>query len=233
MRLRPILFGRLFTVGAGLAWTWAAAVTLAHTYDGLPGLRSFRWPLFAGEAAILALLGLLAIAGGTIHIASLVTACTAMVAFMIAHYDSESSLAPAVGLSTAALAYIYVRFGMGSVRVLAEPRRVALALSVVFAVVAMAEMQEATNLLEWQRVRTPAGGVELRTFISQGRCSAFLSGPKDIDEIDSGCEEIIPARRAGYVIGFSAAAAALALVAVVGAPSLRRLSDGMLVPPWT
>jgi hypothetical protein len=233
VRVRPLLLGRVFAAGVGLVYAWAAAVTVSNTFSGLAVLRTFRWPLFAGEAAILVLIAVLTIAGATLHVADLAVACTTMIALMIAKYDSESGLAPAVGVSTALLAFLYVRGGWGSIRVLATPRRVAIVLAAVFAVFALWRMEEPAFRVEWQRVRTPAEGVRLRTFRFSGTCAGYIAGGKDIDEIDSGCIDVIPVKRAGYVIAYATLSGALAVAAVAGAPRVRRLSDGLTVPTWT
>jgi len=227
------VLGRVFAAGVGLAYGWAAAVTIAKIYDGPSFLGSYRWPLFAGEAAILALIALLTLTGATIHIADLAIAATAMVALMVAKYDSESGLAPAVGLSTASLIAVYVRGGWGSIRVLSVARRVALVLAAAFVVMAIWRMEEPPSRVEWQRVRTPSGGVALRSFRIPGTCASYIAGGKDVDEIDSGCVDVIPAKRARYVIAFSTLSGALAVAGVAKAPRVRRLSDGMTVPTWT
>jgi hypothetical protein len=233
VRVRPLLLGRFFAAGVGLTYAVSAAVTLARIFEGLPALRSFRWPLFAGEAAILVLIALLTIAGATIHIADLAVAGTTMLALMIAKYDSESGLAPAAGVSTALVVFLYARGGLGSIRALATPRRVALVLAGLLAVAALWRMEEPLSRVEWQRIRTPAGGARLSSFRIPGTCATYLPGAKDVDEIDAGCIDVIPAKRAGFVIAFATLSGALAVAGVAGAPRVRRLFDGTAVPTWT
>jgi hypothetical protein len=231
--IRPQLLGRFFAAGVGIAYAVAAAATLSNIFSGPESLRSFRWTLPAGEAAILALIAILTFAGATLHIADLAVGSATMLALMIARYDSESALAPVVGFSTALIVFIYVRGGGGSFRALDVRRQVALAFAVMFAVFAIWRMEEAPFRVEWQRVRTPAGEVRLRAFRFPGTCAEYIAGAKDVSEIDSGCIDVIPSKRAGYVIAFTIASGALALVGVAGAPRVRRLSDGMTVPTWT
>jgi hypothetical protein len=233
VKVRPLLFGRVFAAGVGIAYGWAGAVTVAKIFPGLSTLRTFRWPLYTGEAAVLFLIAALTLAGTTLHVADLFIACLTIVMLMVARYDSESALAPAVGISTALLVFIYVRGGWGSIRQLHMARKAALLLAVVFAVMAIWRMEETPERVEWQRLRTRSGSVQLRAFRFPGSCEGYFAGGKDISEIDSGCIDAIPAKRAGYVIAFTTLSGALAIAAVAGAPKVRRLSDGLAVPTWT
>lgn len=226
------MLGRGFAVAVGLGYAFATAVTIARAFEGLDFLRSFRWPLYAAEAAILALISLMTIAGATFHVTGLAATCVTIFAFMLAKYDSESSLAPLVGISTGLLAIVYVRAGQGSIRMLPSARLAMLMASVFFAVLAILRMEDPAISLDWQRVRTPAGGIEVRQFPDTGKCRPGPPGAKDVDEIDSGCSDAIPARRAGWVIGLTASSAALAIAALARAPRIRRLSDGTPVPTW-
>jgi hypothetical protein len=229
---RERVLARGFAVAVGLGYAWAAAVTVERAFVGLDFLRSFRWPLYSAEAAILALIALITIAGATLHVAGLAAASVTILAFMLAKYDSESALAPLVGVSTALLLVVYVRAGLGSIRMLPRARLALLMASVFLAVIAILRMEDPAISLDWQRVRTPAGGIEIRQFPDTGNCRPGPPGAKDVDEIDSGCSESIPAERAGWVIGFTASSAALAIAALARAPRIRRLSDATPVPIW-
>lgn len=231
--MRPLLLGRVSAVGVGLAYTCAAAMTVAKIFTEPPYLGNHGWPVFAGESAILAVVALLTLTGATVHIANLALAIAAMVVLMVAKIDSESTLAPAVGLSTVLLAFLYVRAGWGSLRLLSVARRVALTCALIFVVAAIWRMQEPPFRVEWARVRTPSGGIELTSAQIGGTCKDYLAVAKDIDEIDSGCLDVIPAKRAGYVIAFTTISGALAVAGVARAPRVRMLPDGLTVPTWT
>jgi hypothetical protein len=229
---RTRAFSRGFTILLGLGYAVAAAITIQRAYVGLDFLRSFRWPLYAAEGAIFALIAFMLIAGATVHIAALAAACATIASIMIAKFDSESALAPVVGVTTGLLGLAYVRAGFGSIRLLPIARIALLVASVVLAGFAVLRMEDPAISLDWQRVRTPAGAVEVRRFLTTGGCGPQPSGPKDIDEIDSGCAESVPSGRAWLVIALTAASAATAIAALWGSPRLRRLSDGTEVPIW-
>jgi hypothetical protein len=233
VRVRPLLLGRVFAASVGLAYSWAAAVTVAKIYRAPSVLGNHGWPVFAGQSAILGVIALLTLTGATMHVADLVVASAAMVALMIANIDSESTLAPAVGISTILLAFVYVRAGWGSMHLLSVVRRLTLVGAVIFVVAAIMRMQEPTFRVDWQRVRTPAGGIQLGSSPTPGTCRDFIAGAKDVDEIDSGCIDVMPAKRAGYVIAFATLSGALAVAGVARAPRVRSLPDGTTVPTWT
>lgn len=232
MSPRARVLSRGFTIAVGLGYAVAVGVLVQRAFTGADFLRSFRWPLYSGEAAILALIALMFIAGATIHVTGIAAGCATVLMLLLAKFDSESTLAPLVGITTGVLGFVYVKAGLGSIRMLPITRLAMLLASLVLAAFSIARMEEPTIQMDWQRIRTAAGGVELRRFVGEGKCKLKPPVAKDIAEIDSGCSESIPAKRAGYVIGYSAASAVLALGALIRAPQVRRLSDGTPVPPW-
>ena len=225
-------FGRAFAVAAGLGYAIAAGAVVQRAFVGEGFLRSFRWPLYSAEAAILSLIALMILAGATMHTAGLAVACTSIVAIMIAKYDSESGLAPLVGVSTALLVVVYARAGLGSIRLLPAARAALLFAAAVFAVIAILRMEDPHVTLDWQRLRLQNGTIELRTFRDVGTCLPRPPGGKDVSELGSGCSESIPVARAGWVIGLCGASGALIVASLAGVPRVRHLSDGTPVPLW-
>ena len=232
MYARTRVLARGFTFAAGLGYATAAAVTIQKAVSGPGFLRSYRWPLHASEAAILALIALTFILGATVHVGGVAAGCAMVIAIMIANFDSESALAPLVGISTGLLALVYFRAGWGSLRLLSHLRILMLLAAVALAVLAITRMQETPIQLDWERVRTSSGVVELRRFPGVGGCVPGPPVAHGTDFLDEGCSESIPHKRAWVVIGYSTVAAALVLAALVRTPSLRRLSDGTEVPTW-
>lgn len=232
MSARTRVLARGFTFAAGLGYATAAAVTIQKALSGLDFLRSYRWPLYASEAAILALIALTFILGATVHVAGLATGCAMTIAIMIANFDSESALAPLVGISTGLLAAIYFRVGWGSLRLLSRPRVLMLLATVALAVLAVARMEEMPIQLNWERVKNPSGVIQLRRFPGVGACSPGPAVAHGENFVDEGCSESIPRTRAWFVIAYSTVGAALAVAALKGAPPLRRLPDGTEVPTW-
>jgi hypothetical protein len=229
---RTRVVARGFTFAVGLGYAIAAAVTIQKAFSGLDFLRSYRWPLYASEAALLALIALTLILGATVHIAGLVTGCAMLIAVMVANFDSESALAPVVGISTGLLAVIYFRVGWGSLRLLSRLRVLMLLATVALAVLAIARLEETPIQLNWERVRTPSGSIQLRRFPGVEECTPGPAVAHGDNFVDEGCSESIPRKRAWFVIGYSTIGAALAIGALQGAPALRRLPDGTEVPTW-
>jgi hypothetical protein len=229
---RTRALARVFTLAAGLGYAVAAAVTIQKAFSGLGFLRSYRWPLYASEAAILSLIAMMFILGATVHVAGIAAGCAMVLAIMAAKFDSESALAPLVGISTALLAFVYFRVGWGSIRLLPGVKVLMLLAAVVLTVLAIGRLEEEPIQLSWERVYTASRSVELRRYPDVGVCIPGPAAARDRDFIDSGCSESIPHKRAYFVIGFSTLAAALVLAALMGAPQLRRLADGTEVPTW-
>jgi hypothetical protein len=80
---------------------------------------------------------------------------------------------------------------------------------------AIAQMQEPGDAMNWERTRTVDGRIEVRSFVAAPPCAP--PSPQTELLLDQGCDVVIPAGRAGLIIGFGAAAMGLAAAAVVGA----------------
>jgi hypothetical protein len=213
---RRVRWARILAFVVGVGFAVAAAVSAVRPFGVVAETQSARWPLFAADAATLALVALLAFAGSLAHPATLAEGSVVLFAYFFANYESESVVIPGIAVAGAALAFAYFRAG-GGIPALGPRRIVMLGLSTLFALASIIAMQAPGAVLEWQHVRTASGGVEFREIKTTGDCAVYESIPKDIDEIDSGCAPIISARRARYVIGYSAASALLALIAIAGA----------------
>jgi hypothetical protein len=109
--------------------------------------------------------------------------------------------------------FIAYRWSGARLGTLSRPRQALLALALLSALLGIGQMQVPTDRLSWDRVRT-AEGSEVRTFVSEPPCPPPSAG--DVALIDQGCDAVIPARRAWFVIGYATAAMLLGAVAVAG-----------------
>lgn len=212
--LRPRLIG----IAVGLGYAVAAGITASHAYDDPEFLRSYFWPLAVAGAALLGVPAVLSFLGALVHPAGLLVASVASFVYFIGSYDSESVWGPLLALAIAALVYAFVIAG-GGVRVIGRMRLAILGVAIVIATAGVIAMQAPKQTINWERMRTPSGGIELRIDVFDTTCGPAVA--KDIDEIDSGCQKIVPARRAKYVVGYSAIAVLLATVGLAGAPKKR------------
>jgi hypothetical protein len=213
-------WARGLCVAVGIGFAAAAAVSAAAPSSGLEATRSARWPLHAADAATLALFAFLAVLGAVRHPALLAEGSILLLAHFFANYDSESVVIPGIGAAAVVLAVAHFRCGSGILE-LGRGRIALLVMSTVAGVASLIAMQAEVGVVTWNRVRTTSG-IETRVLRTTGSCAVYRDVPKDIDEIETGCEPIIPARRARYVIGYNAVSALLAVAAASSARTTRR-----------
>jgi hypothetical protein len=217
-------WGRLVAAGTAAGFAVAAVALIAQIFTGVEALRSFQWPALAAGGSQVAALAILTAAGAVVHPAALLGVAFSGLAYALGGFDSESVWAPLVFFAIVAVAVAYWRLG-GGIRALSTVRLVVLSLSVVAMLAGVIALQAPTKNLLWYRIRLANGRVQTQTFLSEGGCGVETA--KAENQIDEGCESIIPARRARFVIGYSAAAVVLGIAAVAGAPRTRKLEPAL------
>ena len=191
-----------------------AAISIGQIFATYPELRSLRWPLQVSGAVLYAGLAVLSFAGARWHAAVLLVAVIAMTAQVLGDYDNESWHVPLLSLAVIAFLVAY-RQSRDGVRSLQRARLVVLGLSLIFALLAIAQMQEIGDAMNWERTRTIDGRTEVRSFVAAPPCAP--PSPQTELLLDQGCDVVIPAERAGLMIGYGAAAMVLGAAAVAGA----------------
>jgi hypothetical protein len=208
---------RFVAILIGLAAAAGAAVSAAQIATAPEFLRSFRWPLPAAVASQLLAFSLVVLAGALIHPAVILVAALPAVGQVLGDYESENLYLPALALAVALLLLVHRGIWRG-LRSLGAVRLSLLALATAAAIGGVVAMQAPQKTLFWQRYAKPAGGIELQTFVGEGSCG---EPARDVSLIDQGCDIVIPARRARFVIGYSGLSVLLGVAAVAGAPEDR------------
>lgn len=195
-----------------------AAININLIYATYAELHPLRWPLSVAAAILWAGLAVLSFAGARWHGAVWLVAVIATTVEVLGDYDDESWHVPLLSATVVALVVAYRRSG-DLVRSLPPARLALLALSLTFALLAVAQMQVPGDAMNWERVRTVAGATEVRSFVSAPPCAP--PSPRTELLLDQGCDVVIPADRARLIIGYGAAAMVLGSAAVAGAERKR------------
>jgi len=191
-----------------------AAINVHQIFSIDAELRSLRWPLAVAAAVLWVGLAVLSFAGARWNGSVLLVAVIAATIEVLGDYDSESLYVPLLSFGAIALVVAYRQSG-DRVRSLPRGRQVLLALSLTAALLAVAQMQVPPDAMNWDKVRTVAGAVEVRSFIGAPPCAPL--SPKSDLLIDQGCDRIISAERVPLIIGYAAAAMVLGIAAVANA----------------
>jgi hypothetical protein len=189
-----------------------AVVSIIQIFEAHAPLRTYLWPLSLASASLCLALATFAIAGALTHPAAWLVAAAAGTVQILGDYESESLYLATLASGVVALFFAYHWSG-ARLRAVSRPRLSLLALALLFALLAIGQMQVPADALGWDRVRTD-GGIEVRTFVSEPPCAP--PGARDADLIDRGCEVVIPARRSWFVVGWATAAMLLGAAAVAG-----------------
>jgi hypothetical protein len=205
---------RFVAILIGLGAAAGAAVSAAQIATAPEFLRSFRWPLPVAVASQLLAFSLLILVGALMHPAVILVAALPAAGQVLGDYESENLYLPALALAVVLLLLVYRR-KWGRLRSLGVVRLSLLALATVAAIGGVIAMQAPPQTLRWYRYARPAGDIELQTFMYEGPCGPASAGGTSL--LGQGCDIVIPARRARFVIGYSTLSVLLGVAAVAGA----------------
>jgi hypothetical protein len=204
----------LIAVLVGFGALAGAAISIGQIFATDTELRSLRWPLQVSGAVLYVGLAALSFAGARWHAGVLVGAAVVSTVEVLGDYDNESWHVPFLSLAVIALVVAYIRSGE-RVRRLPRARLALLAGSLALGLLAVSQMQAPTDVMNWERVRTVAGSMDVRTFVGAPPCAP--PSPQTELLLDQGCDDVIPAERARLIIGYAAAAMVVGAGAVAGA----------------
>ena len=205
---------RWIAIVVGVGALAGVAISIHQMYSTYAELRHLRWPLSVAAAVMWAGLAILAFAGARWHSTALLVAIVAGTVEVLGDYDNESWHVPLLSVAVIVLFVAYLRRG-DRLKALPPVRLGLLAVSLILALLAVGRMQVPPDAMNWERVRTVSGSIEVRSFIGAPPCAP--PSPKTELLLDQGCDGVIPAGRAWLVIGYVAAAMVIGVAAVAGA----------------
>ncbi len=204
---------RIIAIVVGVGAVAAAGISIVQIIEMHAALRGFVWPLSVAAASLCLVLAALALTGALAHPAAWLVIIVAGTVQVLGDYETENLYLPALAAAVVALFLAY-RWSGARLGTLSRPRSALLALALVSALLGIGQMQVPTEVLNWDRVRRD-GGIQVNTFVSEPPC--VPPSAVDVSLVDQGCDVVIPARRAWFVVGYATAAMLLGAAAVAGA----------------
>ncbi|MFY9588330.1 MAG: hypothetical protein WAT66_12825 [Actinomycetota bacterium] len=204
---------RWIAVLVGVGALVGAAINIHKIYATYSELRGLRWPLAVSAAVLWFGLAVLCLAGARWNCGVLLVAIIVATVEVLGDYDNESWHVPLLSIAVIALVVASRQSG-DRVRELPPARIALLVVSLTLGLLAVAQMQVPDDTMNWERVRTVTGTIEVRPFVAPPPCAPL--SPKTELLLDQGCDDVIPAERGRLIIGYAAAAMVVGAAAVAG-----------------